>query len=121
MPWLELDMMRLCGFAGFFQGVDLVEIHAGILPDRFGHGETGKRLAKVHFDAVVDDLRGSQDFLRNIAIEILREVHHAMVIGIGLIELHEGELRIVPGVEALVAENTADFIDSFQTADDQAL
>ena len=44
-----------------------------------------------------------------------------MVVGVGLVELHEGELGVVAGVKALIAENAADLIDALETADDQAL
>ena len=56
-----------------------------------------------------------------MAIEVLSQVHHAMVIGIGLIELHERELRIVAGIHALVAEDAANLIDLVHAAHDQSL
>ena len=52
---------------------------------------------------------------------ILGNVHHAVVIGVCLVQLDGGELRVVLGVHALVAENTADLIYLLKAAHDQAL
>ncbi len=71
--------------------------------------------------AVVGDGGGTADFLGQEAVHFLGQVHHAVIIGVGLVELHEGELRVVTGVKALIAENTADLIDALEAADDQAL
>ena len=53
--------------------------------------------------------------------ERLGEIHHAVIVGVGLIELHHSELRVVAGVHALVAEDAADLVDLLEPADDQAL
>src|SRR5574344_491815 len=52
---------------------------------------------------------------------ILCQIHHAIVISICLIKLHQGKFRIVSGVESFVAEYTSDLIDSLHTAHDQSL
>ncbi len=52
---------------------------------------------------------------------ILGNVHHALIIGVCLIQLDGGELRVMTGVHALVAEDTADLVDVLETADDQTL
>ena len=52
---------------------------------------------------------------------VLGNIHHAVVIGVCLIQLDGGELRVMTGVHALVAENTADLVYALQTAYDQAL
>ena len=114
-------MMRVRGCSGFFQRVDLVEVDAGILLDGIHHGDSGKRLAEIHLDAVVRDRRGSEHFLRDIAVHVLGQIHHAVVIRVRLVQLHEGEFRVVAGVQTFVAEHSADLIDPLQSADDQPL
>ncbi len=44
-----------------------------------------------------------------------------MVVGEGLVGFHGSELRVMGGIHALIAEDTADLIDPFKTADDQTL
>ena len=44
-----------------------------------------------------------------------------MEIGVGLVELHRGELRVVLGVHTLVAENAADLIHPLHAAHDEPL
>ena len=44
-----------------------------------------------------------------------------MVVGEGLVALHGGELRVVGHVEALVAEDSPDFVDLFDSSDDELL
>ncbi len=51
----------------------------------------------------------------------LDDIHHVVEIGVGLIELHRGELGVVLGVHALVAEDAADLIHPLHAAHDQAL
>ena len=62
-----------------------------------------------------------QTLLATYFIEFLDEVHHAVVVGIGLIHLHGGELGVVARVHALVAEDAAHFVDALEAADDEAL
>ena len=44
-----------------------------------------------------------------------------MVVGVSLIKLHESEFGVVACVKSLVAEYSADFINSFKTAYDETL
>ena len=67
------------------------------------------------------ELIGAEDFLRGARENALQNVHHAVKVRERLIELAGGELGVVLGVHALVAENAADLVHALQTADDQAL
>ena len=51
----------------------------------------------------------------------LGNIHHAMEISVGLVELHRGEFGVVLGVHALIAEDASDLIDALHTAHDQTL
>ena len=118
---LKLDVVLLrCG-AGLLEGLNPVEIDAGVLLDRVDHRDPLERLAEIHLDPVVGDGGGAEHLLRDVAVEVLGQVHHPVVVGVGLVELHQGEFRVVAGVEALVAENAADLVDLFQAADNEAL
>ena len=52
--------------------------------------------------------------------EFLGDGHDFAVITEGLIELHHGELGIVAGADALVAEHAANLVDALHTADDES-
>ena len=67
------------------------------------------------------DLHGAVDLLRYAAVHRLGQIHHAVIVGICLIQLHERELGIMAGIETLVAEYASDLIHSLKTADDQTL
>ena len=121
VPLLIFDMMLLRGRPGFLQGMDFVEIHPGILLYGVLHGNPGEGLAKVHFHAVVDDPGGAEHFLGHMAVHVFRQVHHAVIVRIGLVKLHQGEFRIVPGVQPLIPEYASDLVHAFQPADDQPL
>ena len=118
---LILDVALVGKLLGFFIGGDLVEVDAGLFLDGVDHGQAAERLAEVDLGAVVGDGGGAADFLGQEAVHVLGQIHHAVVVGVGLVELHEGELRVVTGVKALIAENAADLIDALEAADDQAL
>ena len=64
---------------------------------------------------------GAQNFLGGAGEDALQNVHHAVQIGECLIQLAGGELRIVLGVHALVAEDAAHLVDALHAAHDQAL
>ena len=57
--------------------------------------------------------------IRDKAVKIFGKIHHAVVIGICLIKLHEREFGIMAGVKSFVAEHPADFVNTFQTADNK--
>ena len=48
-------------------------------------------------------------------------VHQVVVVGVGLVELEHGELGIVLGADAFVAEVAIDLVDAVHAADHQAL
>ena len=57
----------------------------------------------------------------HVAQHPLDEVHQVAVVPVGLVELHHGELGIVPGGEALVPEVAVDLEHLLQAAHHQAL
>ena len=56
-----------------------------------------------------------------IADKRLGNIHHSVIIGECLIKFNTGELGIVTNIHTLVAEVSADFIDTLHTADDKTL
>ena len=48
-------------------------------------------------------------------------VHQVVIVGVGLVELEHGELGVVAGADAFVAEVAVDFVHAIHAADDQAL
>ena len=59
--------------------------------------------------------------LRDVADHVLGQVHDLVVRGVGLVQLEHGELGVVPGADAFVAEVAVDLVDALEAADDQAL
>ena len=53
--------------------------------------------------------------------QLLGELHQVVVVGVGLVELEHGELGVVLGADAFVAEVAVDLVDAVEAADDQAL
>ena len=49
------------------------------------------------------------------------EFHHALIVCVCLIQLHQCELRVMTGVNTLIAEYTADLVYTLKSADDQSL
>ena len=76
---------------------------------------------EVDFLALICHHRGAAGRHGQMGEELLREVHEIFKRGIGPVEFTHGEFRIVAGVDAFVAENTADFVHAFHAADDEAL
>ncbi len=61
------------------------------------------------------------DFLCDEDDELFGEVHQVVVVGVGLVELEHGELGVVPGADAFVAEVAVDLVDAVEASDDEAL
>ena len=118
---LELHIVDLCDCLGLLIGADRAEVHAGVFLHRIDHGQPAERLRHVNDRIFVLDDGASADLLRQIAEHGLGQLHHAIVIGVRLIKLHQRKLRVVTGVHALVPEDAADLIDSFKSADNQTL
>ena len=89
--------------------------------DSVGHGHAAPARREVHIVAQPLELIRAENLLGRAGEDALEDVHHAVEVGIGLIELTGRELRIVLGVHALVAEDAADLIHALNAADDQAL
>ncbi len=59
--------------------------------------------------------------LHDAAHESLDQAHHVAVVGVGLVGLEHGELRVVGPVHALVPEVVADLVDPLEPAHQQPL
>ena len=113
-------MMLLGGGDGVLIGFPVVEINAGVLFDRLNHCQT---LPVAHVDllALIRDLQAAADLEGQALVHFLNQIHHAVEVGEGLIQLDGRELRVVLGVHTLITEDAADLIHAVHAAHDQAL
>ena len=118
---LILDLVGVRRSAGLLQGVYLLKINAAVLLDRVYHSDAGKRLGQIHLNAVISNLGGAQHSLGHMAIHPLGQVHHTVIIGICLVQLHQGEFRVMASIYTFVTEHTPDFIHTLQAAYNQPL
>ena len=88
MALLELYVLLLCSCSCLFQRMDFIKIHTGVFLNGIYHGDTLKRLSKIHFHTVVADLCSSKNLLRHKTVQVLGQIHHAVVIGVCLIQFH---------------------------------
>ena len=121
MSFLKFDLVFFRQFSGLFQCLHLIPVHTGVFLHGVYHGNPFKGFAQIHLDTVVYDFCRTQHFLSHMTIEILRQIHHAVVICVGLVKFHQGKLRIMSGIKTFVAEHTADLVNPFHTAHDQSL
>ena len=99
----------------------IVEKVNQVLFDSLHHGHPGPAGRQVDLLPHPFQLIGSQIFLGKGGIHALGDVHHGVEVRIGLIQLHGGELGIVLGVHALVAEDAADLVHPVHAADNEPL
>ena len=57
----------------------------------------------------------------DVAEQPFHQGHHVVQVGVGGVQLHQGEFGVVPGADALVAEDPPDLVDPLEAADDEAL
>ena len=106
---------------GLGVALDRHKVRAGHFLDGVSHRDALPRRGQVNVLAEPLDLIGAEDLLRGAGEDGLEDVHHAVEVRVGLIELAGRELRVVLGVHALVAEDAADLVHALHAADDQAL
>ena len=97
------------------------EVGAGDILHGIGHGDALPAGGQIHVVTQPLDVVGAEDLLGGPGEDALQNIHHAVQIGVGLIQLTGGELRVVLGVHALVAEDAAHLVYPLQTAHDEPL
>ena len=108
-------------FLCFLCILHLVEINACKLLYGICHCDSFEGLTQIQIIAAVGNLCCAQHVLCYGTEHFFRNVHHALVICVGLIQLHQGEFGVMTNGNALVSEYTTDFIYSFKAADNQSL
>ena len=101
-------------------GVGL-EVDAAVLQDGFAQGEAAPGRREVDLVRRRGQLEAAEDLLGHVGHHLLHQPHDVLVVGVGLVGLQHGELRVVLGGDALVAEDAADLVDALEAADDEAL
>ena len=87
--------------------------------DRLHHFDPFERPREGDFLTLVLDRGRALHPLDQVNHERLGQLHHALHVGVGLVELEHGVLRAVPLIHALVAEDAADLEDAVVAADDE--
>ena len=96
------------------------KVHAGVFLDGLDHGHP-LPVAQVDVLALVGDLQGAADLHGHGLHHFFHQIHHAVEIGVGLVQLNGGKLRVVGGIHALIAENPAYLVDPIHAAHNQPL
>ena len=84
-------------------------------------GRRGNGATRLIWLALVGEVLLAVQFAADVAEHALDQGHHVFQVGVGRVQLHQRELGVVPGADALVAEDAPDLVDLLQAADDQAL
>ncbi|KAG1316544.1 hypothetical protein G6F62_013418 [Rhizopus arrhizus] len=80
----------------------------------FVHAPAAERRAQVDLRAVPLHFGGAVDSAGDVTDHAFGQVHDLVVRGIGLVQLHHGEFRVVPGADAFVAEVAVDLVHALQ-------
>ena len=102
-------------------GADRHKVDAAVLLHRLVHGHTGPAGGQVDLLPLPLHLVGAQNLLGGGGQQVLKQVHHIVEVGIGLVELDGGKLRVMLGVHALVAEDAPNLIHPVHAAHDKPL
>ena len=79
------------------------EVRAGDVLHRVGHGHARPAGSQVDVVAQPLDLVAAVDLLARAGEDALQNIHHAVQVGVGLVQLAGGELGVMLGVHTLVA------------------
>ena len=86
----------------------------GVRLSRPGCREINVRIADLANEGAVDRSDAGQD-------DSFRDIHHAPVIAVGLVQFEHREFGIVPGADALIPEHPAKLVNALQTPDEHRL
>jgi len=98
----------------------LVYVAPGPLLPELRQVDPAERGPEVYLHPVVVHF-GDAGQLGAAGEDLLGQLGHGVVVAVGLVGLQRGELGVVAGVHALVAEDAADLVDAVETADDELL
>ena len=121
MSLFKLNMMLFCKFSCLLQSLNFIPVNACVLLHCVNHCDTLERLTEIHRDSFVYDLCRSEHFLCDKTIQVLCQIHHAVVICKCLVKLHQSELRVMSCIKTLITEYTSDLIYLLESSDNQSL
>ncbi len=93
----------------------------GVFLNGFHDGQALKRLLQIDRLAGVAELQATGGLLGGVADQLLGVVHQVLVVPVGRVELHHGELGVVAHRDTFVAVAAIDFEHAVKAANDQAL
>ena len=117
----QFDFMFLCQGNGLFVTGYLIEVYTAVFLNGINHGNSLERSLKRDLLALIGDVGCAKYIPGNGLKHSFSHVHHAVHVGVGNIEFNCGEFRVMHRVHSFISEQTADFIDTFKSADDQSL
>ena len=121
MVFFVSDFLFFCEGSRFFQGLNLVKINARIFLNGIGHGQSSKGAFQVNRSSLIADVKSSTYLFRKVTEHGLGKLHHTVIVGICLIELHQSEFRVMTGVDSLITEHSSNLINTLHTANNQTL
>ena len=121
MSLFILYMVFLGKLSCFFQCLNLIPVNTCIFLNGIYHCNSFKWFAKIHFHTIVCDSCSSENFLCHMAIQVLCQIHHSVIICVRLIKLHQRKFRIMSCVQSFITEHTSNLVYFLNTADNQSL
>ena len=98
-----------------------VDVHPRVLLHQVGEGGPPPGRGEVELPAAVGEPGRPQQDDGQLCHQLLGEGHEVGVVGVGLVELEHGELGVVAGGDALVAEHPSDLEHLLEAAHHQPL
>ena len=100
-------------------GGDVFNIASGVFFQEIGVFRPPPRTGIIDFEIAKGQFPAVTVLFDEQANHLLGQIHHHVVVGIGLIQLHHRKFGVVPGTEAFIAEIAIDLKDFFHAADQQ--
>ena len=89
--------------------------------DQVGQRRAGPRRGEIDLPAAVADDGRAGHLPCQVRDQLLGQLHHVAVVGVGLVQLEHRELGVVAGRQALVAEHPSELEHALEPADHQPL
>jgi len=121
MSFFKFKIVCFRKFSCLFKSFYFVPVNTCIFLNSINHCDTLERLSEIHLDSFIYNLSSSKNFLCNKTVQVLCQIHHAMIVCVCLVKFHQSEFRVMSCIKTFVTEYTSNLIYSFQTTNDQSL
>ena len=121
MAFFVMNALFIRYFFRLFRILNQIKVHARIFLHGINHSNPLEGAAQIYFNPAIGNCCRAAHLLCYVPEHVLGQIHHSIVVRIGLIKFHQCKFRVMSGIQPFIAEYPPDLINAFQAAHNQSL